>query len=143
MDREGIIRVCEELGLSYKGTHKSRYGIQMSISCPQALIGQHDDPYDDNRSCSVLIDDDGPSFAKCFSFNCGFKGSFFVLVQTTILKLPNTTPSQLELLKWLAENDKDSIDARATRSVRLTGEVTETAGQPIPAAPIFGDIAWV
>lgn len=132
MDHEGIMRVCDELGLGYKGhTHASPRGRNLSISCPRALIGKHSDPYDENMSCSVLLDDDGPSMARCFSSNCGYRGSFFNLVQSTVLKLPNTTPKQLELLKWLAENDKDSIDARARKCVRLTGNEVSAASRPI------------
>ena len=133
MDLEGVIKVCEELGLAYKGwTHSSPRGRNLAISCPLALIGRHDDPFDENCGCSVLLDDDGPSFARCFSGNCGFKGSFFHLIQTTVLGLKKQTTRQLELLKWLAANDKDSIDVRAARSVKLTDAVVEGASHRIP-----------
>ena len=134
MDHEGIVRCCDELGLNYKAwTHSSPRGQNLAISCPLALIGRHADPFDENCGCSVLIDEEGPSYARCFSGNCGYKGSFFNLIQTTVLKLPGgASPAQLELLKWLAKNDTDSIDVRAERCVRLVADAVSTASHRIP-----------
>jgi 5S rRNA maturation endonuclease (ribonuclease M5) len=63
-------------------------------------------------SCSISVDPDGPSQARCFSWNCDYRGSFFRLIQTAVRARPDAAAFD-DLLKWIAENDKDDIEARA------------------------------
>lgn len=85
MDEYGIEQVCDALGLShspaYVGT--STWGPHISISCPLAPL-KHGDSFDSNLSCSIQINPDGSSGAKCWSANCRYKGSFLRLIRLGI-----------------------------------------------------------
>ncbi len=115
MDADGIFHVCEQLGRRtgrpYAG---KKWGPQVSIACPLAPW-KHSDADDWNRSCSVSIDPDGPSFARCHSFNCDYRGSFLGLVQQAVGRRPDA--EQLRpLLDWLLANEKDDIEIRAKKA---------------------------
>lgn len=115
MDAAGIIDVCEKLDLRHGHPYVGdRRGPHVSISCPLARW-RHSDDTDHNKSCSVTIDDEGPSWARCHSFNCNFKGSFFRLVQTAITSRQNPPQHLLDLLQHLVETEKDTIETRANR----------------------------
>jgi 5S rRNA maturation endonuclease (ribonuclease M5) len=115
VDAQGIADVCDRLGLSYGRpyTGGSR-GAHISISCPLAPW-KHDDDTDTNKSCSITIDEDGPSMARCHSFNCDYRGSFFRLIQQAITRRPDPPEDLRELLKHLVLVEKDTIEARAAR----------------------------
>lgn len=84
MSPSGLVEICEKLGLGYSQVYTSgRRGDHISISCPLAPF-RHMDPYDGNKSCSVKLDSDGPSLARCHSGSCGFKGSLFKLFSLAI-----------------------------------------------------------
>lgn len=115
MDAAGIVDVCERLGLSYGRPYTGgKRGAHISIACPLAPWN-HDDDTDYNKSCSVTLDEDGPSMARCHSFNCDFKGSFFRLIQKAITKRQNPSEDLRELLKYLVKVEKDTIENRARR----------------------------
>jgi 5S rRNA maturation endonuclease (ribonuclease M5) len=115
VDAQGIVDVCDRLGLNHGRPYNSaKRGAHISISCPLAPW-KHDDDTDHNKSCSVTIDEDGPSMARCHSFNCDFRGTFFRLIQSSILKRPQPPEDLRELLLYLAEVEKDTIEAHAAR----------------------------
>lgn len=103
-------------------------------NCPLAPWN-HDDPIDRNKSCSVLLNDDGVSYARCWSFSCQFKGTFFRLVQKVITSHKNPSKELVELLAWVAEVDDDSIERRVTRSqgkVSVEGQAERMVSPPRP-----------
>lgn len=115
MDADGIIGICEMLGIRAGHPYTpARRGPHISIGCPLAHWN-HEDPEDYNRSCSVTINPDGPSLARCHSFNCDFRGSFFQLIQSAVIKRPNPSEQLKEMLKHLNEVEDDSIEKRAER----------------------------
>ena len=118
MDLDGIVHVCDTLGLRCGRERQSvKRGPQVSIACPMAPWN-HGDPDDRNMSCSVSIDPDGPSWARCFSWNCDFKGSFLRMIQTVVGKHPN--PERFtDFLKFCLSRDKDDIESRAARAITL------------------------
>lgn len=120
MDAQGIVDICDRLGLNHgKPYNSAKRGMHISISCPMAPW-KHGDDTDHNKSCSVTIDDDGPSMARCHSFNCDYQGSFFRLIQMAITKRPQPPEDLKELLRNLAETEKDTIDAQCARmAVRI------------------------
>lgn len=138
MDAEGVLEVAAALNLRAGRPYNGRrWGPQVSLACPLAPWS-HDDPDDYNKSCSVSIDPDGPSFARCWSFNCSYKGSFLNLVQSAIRRRPDADRFE-ELLKWLLENDKDDIEVRARKaSIRIderwssVNDAVRLAGKGIP-----------
>lgn len=79
MDETGIFDACDLMGLRSGLPHGGKRGLQVSVSCPLATQN-HEDPEDYNTSCSISVRDDEPSLARCFSFNCGFQGSFYKLI---------------------------------------------------------------
>lgn len=85
MNEDGIVEICETLGLGYGRPYpgSNTWGPHISISCPLAP-GTHNDPYDENLSCSIQLNEDGPSGARCFSGNCNFKGSLQRLVRLAV-----------------------------------------------------------
>lgn len=117
MDEDGVAEVCDQLGLRRSRPYTNRHGQQqMMIGCPLAPWN-HDDPVDRNKSCSVLLVEDGPSYARCFSLSCDYKGSFFRLIQKVIINHKNKAPAELvQLLKWVAKVDEDTIEKRIGRS---------------------------
>ena len=115
MEADGILHVAEQFGLRAGRPYTSKkWGPQVSISCPLAPW-THGDPNDRNKGCSVSIDPDGPSYARCHSFNCDYKGSFVRLIQTAVGHRPDAE-KWLPLLEWLVENDKDDIEIRARKA---------------------------
>jgi len=82
VNEDTLYDVCDSFGfrtgLAYTGT--DRWGPHLSVSCPLAPIN-HGDYLDWNCSCSVSVSDDEPSLARCWSINCGYKGSFFRMLE--------------------------------------------------------------
>jgi 5S rRNA maturation endonuclease (ribonuclease M5) len=115
VDAEGVIDVCEKMDLlhghPYTGDQR---GPHISISCPLAPW-RHGDDIDANKSCSVTLNEDGPSMARCHSFNCDYKGSFFRLVQKSITQRDDPPEHLLELLRHLNEVEKDTIENACNR----------------------------
>ena len=108
--------MCDSFGLrtgmAYSGGH--RWGPHMSIACPLAQKN-HGDPNDWNLSCSVSLSDDEPSLARCFSFNCGFKGSFYRMLEECAESKGNPK-DLLAVLEVLAPTEKFTIEASLARS---------------------------
>lgn len=132
MDFDGIAYCAEalELRVGRRREHKDR-GPQVSIACPLAVVN-HGDSDDHNMSCSISIDAEGPSWAKCFSFNCNFKGSFARLIRSAISKRPN--PERYAyLLKYLVENEVDGLEAQIRQMEnRVEGHVDDRSNLPAP-----------
>lgn len=130
MNEDGIVRVCNALGLkfgrAYSGT--PTWGAQMSIACPLALK-KHGDPYDDNMSCSIKVVPDGPSKCKCWSGNCRFKGDFVDLIRAAV-KMRNDPPELLTMLK-----EVESIEqlTRAGSGARRNKAVQQALSPPTPS----------
>ena len=86
MNEDGIVRICETLGLDYgrvRPPWNATGSANISVSCPLA-IKNHGDPRDNNMSCSIEVVDGGPSRVRCFSGNCRFKGKFEILIRIAV-----------------------------------------------------------
>jgi len=133
VDESGVADVCDHLGLRRGRPYTNRHGQQqMMIGCPLAPW-HHDDPTDRNKSCSVLLVPDGPSYARCFSLACDYKGSFFRLVQKVVISHKNAPPDLIELLKWVAKVDEDTIEKRIGR-VQVKVEADKQAWHHVEGA---------
>lgn len=110
MNEEGIVNICDTLGLAYGRPYTGSItrGPQISISCPIA-ISTHSDPYDGNMSCSVSIADGGPSKAYCHSGNCRFRGTFLRLIKMAVGLRGNTDELQ-ELFRWVESVERVTLD---------------------------------
>ncbi|MGD9729912.1 MAG: hypothetical protein AB7V39_26540, partial [Nitrospiraceae bacterium] len=130
MNEDGIVRICDALGLKYGRAYSGTptWGAQMSISCPLALK-KHGDPYDHNMSCSVKVVDDGPSKCKCWSGNCRFKGSFVDLLRNAI-HMRNDPPDLLELLKQVESVEAVTLKARHARTSKAVEQVLNPPPPP-------------
>jgi len=86
MDVIGIVDVCQVFGLDYSGVYNpGRRGPHIQISCPLAWDGQfHKSRQDEKPSCSVTINDQGPSLARCHGASCGYRGSFLDLIRKAV-----------------------------------------------------------
>jgi 5S rRNA maturation endonuclease (ribonuclease M5) len=119
MNVEGIINICNILGLSYSeprdGGSEER-GPQISLSCPLAQY-RHGDAFDQNRGCSVSIVEKGPSLVRCFSGKCGFKGTWLRLLQTALA--PKMTPDYEKLLEEVAKIEALTLQARVERNYKI------------------------
>lgn len=116
MDVLGIIEVCDALGLKYGRPRETAFrGPQISISCPLAPW-RHSDAADHNSGCSISINDEGPSLAKCFSGSCGFKGSFYELVLRAVNKRTPPPPELLELISRVAEAERIDLEGTFHRA---------------------------
>ena len=115
MDENGIIEVCEALGLSYGHPYPgtATFGPHISIACPLATA-KHADPFDSNLGCSVMIIPDGPSGAKCWSPTCAYKGGFARLIRLAA-KLRPQTPQLEELVKRVSDVERLTLGARHAR----------------------------
>lgn len=131
MNEEGIIKICDTLGVNagraYSGSNT--WGPHISIACPLA-IRTHGDPTDDNMSCSVQIVEDGPSGARCFSGNCSYKGSLLRLVKTAV-EFRGSPPELVELLKGVEAVEAVTLNAMHAR----TGKAIEKL---LTGAPVKG-----
>jgi 5S rRNA maturation endonuclease (ribonuclease M5) len=124
MNEDGIVIVCEALGLNYGRGYpgSSIWGPHISISCPLAPKN-HSDVFDGNMSCSVQIVNDGPSGARCFSGNCGFKGKLQRLIKLAV-EIRGSTPELIEVYKSVEAVEKLTFDAIRARAFN------EMAGDP-------------
>lgn len=118
MNEDGIIKICDALGIgygrAYSGSHT--WGPHISIACPVA-IKTHGDPEDGNMSCSVQIVDDGPSGARCFSGNCAYKGSLLKLVKRAV-ELRGSPPEMVEMYKAVEAVEAVTLSARHARTAK-------------------------
>jgi len=130
MNEDTLYDVCDSFGLrsSQSYTGSSKWGPHISISCPLAQKN-HGDPYDWNLSCSVSISDDEPSLARCFSFNCGFKGSFYRMLEECTQAKGN--PKDLEaVLALIAPTEKFTLGSSFARSQRAHEAMVESMRRP-------------
>lgn len=124
MNEDGIVMVCTTLGLgcgkAYPGS--STWGPHISISCPLAPK-THSDPYDGNMSCSVQINDEGPSGARCFSARCGFKGKLLRLIKLSV-DIRQKTPELEQLYKYVEQTERQdnaALNAQAAKEIARDG----------------------
>lgn len=131
MNEEGIVKICDTLGINYGQAYSGSqtWGPHMSIACPVA-IKTHGDPHDDNMSCSVQVVPDGPSGARCFSGNCSYKGSLLRLVKYAV-EIRGSPPALVELLKEVESVEAITLSAQHAR----TGKEI----QRLLAAPVRAD----
>jgi len=152
MDDTGIIQVCDALDLRYSDTYRGSptWGPHISISCPLALL-EHEDIFDTNMSCSVQINPDGPSGAKCWSANCNYKGSFYRLVKlgVELRKKGKDSPELKEFLQKVeaieqvtlkSVHDKVAIELKRMAEVRKQ-EIEDR--EIIPESEIAGFLGQV
>lgn len=117
MNEDTLYDVCDAFGLRSGTPHGGSRGMNVSVSCPLALRN-HWDPYDWNLSCSVSISDDAPSLAKCFSLNCGFKGSFYRMLEMGC-KSKGDPCDLVAVLEKIAPFEKFTIEASQKRTLNL------------------------
>lgn len=128
MDAGGIVRVCEALGIEYSRDYiGGNRGPHISIACPLA-IKSHSDPFDDNFSCSVKINDTGPSVAKCHSIACGFEGSFLKLFEYAVSLRPKDT-KLVRLMVWVAKKERNDWTARSSRTRSIVAKMSKVKTQ--------------
>ncbi len=130
MNEDTLYDVCDAFGLRtglvYTGSYK--WGPHISISCPLAQKN-HGDPYDYNCSCSVSVTDDEPSLARCFSFNCGFKGSFYRML-SECAEAKGNPHDLLAVLEKIAPTEKFTIEASQKRSLKRHEEEVDAMRRP-------------
>lgn len=130
MNETTLFDVCDAFGLrsgpAYSGG--DRWGPHVSISCPLAPKN-HSDPDDWNCSCSVSVSQDEPSLARCFSFNCDFRGSFFRMLQEAAL-FRGSPPHLVKVLEALAPTEKFTLEAIALRSKKQWDAQAEVGRRP-------------
>lgn len=116
MNEDGIVKICSVLGIdcgrAYSGSNT--WGPHISIACPLA-IKTHSDPDDGNLSCSVQVVENGPSGARCWSGNCGYKGSLLRLVKSAA-ELRGNTPVLEELCKEVESIESVTLPAQFARN---------------------------
>jgi len=114
VNEDTLYDVCDAFGLRSGLTHGGSRGENMSISCP--LAGKnHGDPDDYNQSCSVSVRPDEPSLVKCYSYNCGFSGSFYRMLKVATDYRGNP-PELIAILEMLAPTEKFTLESSACRS---------------------------
>ena len=125
MDLEGIIKICDSLGLGYSHPREGSEdrGPQISISCPLAPY-RHRDKYDSNNGCSISIVENGPSLVRCFSGFCAFKGTWLRMLQTALE--PRITPELQTLLEEVAKIEELTLQARVERNYRIIEKMAQT-----------------
>lgn len=129
MDLNGIIEVCDALGLKYGREREVPFrGPHVSISCPLAPW-RHQDPDDKNTGCSVTINSEGPSVAKCFSGACNFEGTWYTLIQTAVTKREPPPPHLLELVKKIGEGERIDLEGVFTRACYVIDQMTASISQ--------------
>lgn len=138
MNEDTLYDVCDTFGLRsgmvYVG---GKWGPHISISCPLAPIN-HGDPVDYNLSCSVSVSDTDPSLARCFSFNCGYKGSLFRALQQAV-KHRGDPEILVELLDVLAPTEKFTNSAAQQRANKSHDAFHSGMTKP-PAATVDRDL---
>ena len=130
MNEETLFDVCDAFGLrtglAYSGG--DRWGPHVSISCPLAQKN-HGDSQDWNTSCSVSVSDSEPSLARCFSFNCGFKGSFYrALEECAVSK--GSPHDLLAVLERIAPTEKFTIESSLARTRKKHEEAVDAMRRP-------------
>ena len=130
MDESGVFTICDMFGLASGQVYgeESEWGAHLSISCPLA-VKKHNDAHDLNCSCSVSISAEEPSLARCWSFFCGYKGSFFnMLKQATEMR--GNPPALIELLNKIEKTEKFTLDSRLRRHQQTLERKLEAHSRP-------------
>jgi hypothetical protein len=130
VDADRILLLADRLGLRashpYTGSH--RWGPHISISCPLAPAN-HGDPNDYNTSCSISIDEHSPSLARCFSFNCRFRGTLLTLLkQASVLR--GKPPLYEEIIKEITPTETFTLEATMARSAKAHQATVEKSRRP-------------
>jgi hypothetical protein len=86
----------------------------ISVSCPLALK-MHNDPNDDNMSCSIEVVDNGPSRVRCFSGNCLFHGSLIRIVRMAVV-MRGSPPHLVKMLKTVEIEEAVTLEGRHRRA---------------------------
>jgi len=129
MDADGIREVLDKLGLKYGRVYTSpKYGENLLCSCPLAPWN-HQDPNDSNKSCSIKVNPEGPSVARCHSFSCDFHGSFYMLIQKAVLARNPPSKELLDLVTAVGKTEEMNLERLFERvesvEVKSTAAVVE------------------
>lgn len=128
MDLDGVVEVCDALGLLVGRPYTSdKYGPNVSISCPLAQWS-HGDTLDSNKSCSVTIDPDGPSKARCHSFSCGYRGSLWYLVQRAVQARSPVPAVLIALVRKIAKTEEPTLERGVDRADLAADSAAATGG---------------
>ena len=130
MTLSDIIDACNALGLPHGPPRGQPVG-NISIACPVA-ISKHGDKNDLNFSCSVSYGN-GISLARCFSSNCGYKGSFINLLRAAAA-LRKTNTSIQALVAKHRDRERQDITAHVAA---IEDMYTPQPGQDKPKASTF------
>lgn len=124
MDEAGIVKLCNSMQLLVSGAYpgSAKRGPHISISCPLA-IKNHINKFDDNMSCSVQINEDGPSLVRCHSAACGFKGSLLSIVMYAS-QLRGDPPEMLKIIEGVSDCEKITLSGilgKVNRKLKIAG----------------------
>jgi 5S rRNA maturation endonuclease (ribonuclease M5) len=111
MDVIGIVEVCQVFDLNYSRVYNpGRRGPHIQISCPLAWAGQFHTGKDEKPSCSVTVNDQGPSLSRCHGASCGYRGSFLDLIRKAV-QLRRTGRANKELAGLIKKiKEAESVD---------------------------------
>ncbi len=123
MNEDQMYSVCDVFGLRTASPHGGSRGLNISIACPLAPLN-HNDPVDYNLSCSVSLSDEDPSLCRCFSFNCGYKGSFYKMLELATTHL-GSPANMVAVLEEIAPTEKFTLDSSLARSKKKHEAVIE------------------
>jgi len=135
MDFDGVLEVADALGLLVGRPYTSeKFGPNVSISCPLAPY-THGDELDSNKSCSITLDPDGPSKARCWSFSCGFKGSLWYLIQRAVGARNPVPPKLAALVEKIKKTEEPTLE-RGIDAAELPAATESYAdGTKLPSDP--------
>lgn len=134
MDAEGVLKLCDALDLRHSAVYTPPgRNPHMQISCPLACDPKRHRGSDERPSCSVMLDDDGPSVARCHGANCGFRGSLVALV-TLAVRLRQVgrmkgEKSLSELIRWVKQSEKLDPETLLRRSDARVREAPKVFSQ--------------
>lgn len=136
MDIDGVIEVCDKFGLLMSRPYVSPdYGANVSISCPLAPW-THGDPIDGNKSCSVTLNQDGPSMARCHSFSCDYRGSLWFLIQRSVLARDPVPKHLIEFMMRIAKTEEPSLENDFDRIGSTYDPAYDASVVEIPPIPL-------
>ena len=115
-DFDSVLEACRALGLGVNKPYTNPKGTFISVSCPLAPA-RHSDPCDRNYSCSVRLDPDGPSHAKCHSIACSYSGSWWWLVWQAVQRLTPVQPALLDMLRRMDLTESPNLDRDFERTM--------------------------
>lgn len=142
MDVDGVLLLCDALGLRHSSVYNPPgRNPHIQISCPLADDPDRHRGSDEKPSCSVMLDDEGPSVARCHGAACDYRGSLVNLITMAVrLRQIGRIDKELSgIISWVKKEEKLDPEVMLRRSDARVRAAPKSLSQIKPGKDVIDE----